>query len=567
MGVGSDPVTRTRVRVQHLIGLLLVLIGGTYVGLFVWLGLTFASVFLAFVIVIAQLGIFGFTRRGRPDLGGRIVSVSVFATITNAMIARGGMDSNSAAWLLIVPVLAFLMVGTRHGVFTSVAAAVTFVLVWAAEHFGLLMPPGLSEEVMHWLIIMDYPTIAMIIAGMLWVQSGVWDRVITQLDDANRQLIDEIAVRRRAEEEAIEAARARSAFLATMSHEIRTPLNGVLGLTDILLDSGLSQEQRQLATTVRGSGEQLRSLLNDVLDFSKIDSGHLDLEMMPVDLRGLCEGVVALWNGPAQERGLSLTLGIDESCPKWISSDPTRLRQILGNLVSNAIKFTPKGHVRIRVSGGERLTIAVEDTGIGLEEGAEARIFDPFRQADSSTTRNHGGTGLGLAICQRLTEAMKGNLSVSSVLGEGTTFTLDLPLKVLNSADAASTTLETVRLQGCVLVAEDNRVNQVVIRHQLERHGLHVMIAENGDHCVRMWGERRPDLILMDCQMPVMDGYTATRQIRAFDSDIPIIAVTANTLPGDRLRSIEAGMNGHLGKPIERDELTAVLQRWLRKSA
>lgn len=563
---GMDPVTRTRVRVQHLVGLLLVLIGGTYVALFVWLGLIFASWFLAIVIVIAQVGLFGFTRQGRPDIGGRIVSVSVFATITNALIARGGMDSNSAAWLLLVPVLAFLMVGSRHGVLTSVAAAVAFVAIWAAEHFNVAMPPGLPEEVCHWLIILDYPTIALTIAGMLWVQAGVWDRVISQLDQTNHQLIDEVVVRKRAEEAAYESARARSAFLAIMSHEIRTPLNGVLGLTDILMGTTLTNEQRQLTATVRDSGEQLRSLLNDVLDFSKIDSGHLDLEMMPVDLRSLCQAVVALWHGPAREQGLSLTVRFDESIPKWIRSDPTRLRQILGNLVSNAIKFTPSGHVLIHVRGGERLTIDVEDSGIGLEDGAEARIFEPFRQADNTTTRNHGGTGLGLAICRRLTEAMEGTLSVSSVLGQGTTFTLDLPLVILEPVAAPSNTDEALPLEGCVLVAEDNPVNQMVIRHKLERHGLRVLIAENGDHCVRMWGDRRPDLILMDCQMPVMDGYTATRRIRAIDPLTPIIAVTANTMPGDRKLSLEAGMNGHLGKPIEREELTAVLQQWLPKS-
>lgn len=564
----AGPVERAQIRVQHLIVLLHLTVGPIYLVIFTGLGLHYAVAVLFMTIVGAIAGLLFFTRRGRAHVGGVIVSVGFFLTITTALVARGGMTSNAAAWLLLAPVLAFMMVGPRHGVRIAAATAAVFIGLWGIEHAGVAMPPGLPTEAAHIMVVIDYPIVAGVIAALLWVQAGVWDRVIAQLDESNTQLRDEVVERERAERSAMDAARARYTFLATMSHEIRTPLNGVLGLTEVLLDTELDQDQLQLASTVRDSGQLLRALLDDVLDFSKIDSGRLEVEAVPINLHRLCEEVVELWRGPAGERNLRLQSVPEPDAPKWILGDPTKLKQVLGNLVSNAIKFTDQGHVRIVARGGTHLHLDVQDTGIGLEPSAAEHIFEPFRQADSTTTRRYGGTGLGLAICRRLAEAMQGQLTVRSTPGEGATFCLTLPLveaqpEVQDEVALQPKTQSNLLKGHRVLVAEDNPVNQVVVRRLLERHGVEVVMAADGEQCVQLWQEHQPDLILMDCQMPVCDGYDASRRIREAEGALPIIAVTANTMPGDRARSLDAGMNDHLGKPIRPAELETMLGRWL----
>ena len=564
----AGPVERAQVRVQHLIVLLHVTVGPVYLVIFGWLGLKVAVLTLVFTIAGAVVGLLRFTRRGQAHIGGIVVSVGFFATITTALVARGGMTSNSAAWLLLAPVLAFMMVGPRHGVHIGAATAAVFGGLWGIEQAGVPLPPGLPPDVARLMIPVDYPIIAGVIASLLWVQAGVWDRVIAQLDHSNTKLRDEVVERERAERSAMDAARARYTFLATMSHEIRTPLNGVLGLTEVLLHTELNKDQRELASTVRDSGQLLRALLDDVLDFSKIDSGRLEVEAVSINLHQLCEEVVDLWRGPAGERNLRLESVPEPDAPKWILGDPTKLKQVLGNLVSNAIKFTDQGHVHIVASGGTQLRLEVQDTGIGLEPSTAEHIFEPFRQADSTTTRRYGGTGLGLAICRRLAEAMQGQLTVRSTPGEGATFCLTLPLvetepDVQEDASLQPNAQPNLLEGHRVLVAEDNPVNQVVVRRLLERYGVQVVMAADGEQCVQLWQEHQPDLILMDCQMPVCDGYDASRRIREAQGELPIIAVTANTMPGDRARSLDAGMNDHLGKPIRPAELQAMLGRWL----
>jgi signal transduction histidine kinase len=538
------PGARARVRVQHLIALLQVLVGLPYVLLFVSSGVEWAVPVLLPVVFSSPAGLFTFTRRGRPDIGGRVVSVCGMLFISGCLVARGGMLSNAAAWMLVVPVFSNFMVGPRHGATMSLATAAVFAGMWTFESLGLPMHRGLPEGLLPYMPLIDYPAIALVLGGMLYVQAEIWET---------------------AEREAREAAQARYIFLATMSHEIRTPLNGVLGLTEVLLHSDLDPDQRQLAMTVRSSGKLLRSLLDDVLDYSKIDSGRLDIEHTPVDLEELCQELVQLWRGPAEEAGLTLSYTMTPEAPRWVLGDPTKLRQILGNLVSNAIKFTEKGSVTLEADAqGERLLLSVRDSGIGLSPEATTRIFEAFRQADGTTTRRYGGTGLGLAISQRLARFMGGDLEVRSEQGHGSTFTLKLPL--LHSVPD-TITAESPRplgsLQGLeVLVAEDNLVNQLVIRRLLERHGVEVRMVADGQACLAAWREQPPDIILMDCQMPVCDGYEATRQIRAQGGTLPIIALTANSMPGDRAQCLEAGMNDHLGKPINMEILELALARW-----
>ncbi|MED5373796.1 MAG: response regulator [Myxococcota bacterium] len=560
-----DPATRARLRVQHLVVLLYVLIGSAYVAGFHYAGLRITSITLALVILSSIASLFGLSRRGRIELGGRFISVAFYQQIVMTLIARGGMQSNSAAWLLLSPVLASYLVGPRHAARISAYTVIAYLGIWGAEMLGVPMPEGLPPELLPYMPALDYPAIAFAMGVFLYGQASIWEGVVRDLDQTNQAMGEQVREREKAEREAREAAQARYTFLATMSHEIRTPLNGVLGLTEVLLDTPLDREQRDLASTVRSSGRLLRALLDDVLDYSKIDSGHLELDLERVDLHALVHELLHLWEPTAKERGLELRASFEpDDQALWVRVDANKLRQILGNLISNALKFTDQGYVAVELSlRGQDLRLQVRDTGIGISPQAQTHIFTAFKQADSTTTRRFGGTGLGLSISQRLAVFLSGQLRVESEVGVGSTFILDLPITRVDGPQI-STTLDAVEdtLTGMrVLVAEDNPVNQMVITRLLEREGVTVQTADDGQQAIDAWKDNAPDAILMDCQMPVCDGYEATRQIRALGGTLPIVALTANSMPGDRARCIEAGMDEHLGKPID----TGLLARTLRK--
>lgn len=543
----AGPVQRARSRVQHLVAALLVVVGGPYTVFFQALGVWWAMAVLVPILSLGPVALLIWTRRGRPIRGGRVISTTVLIFIFGCLVARGGMMSNAAAWLLMAPIMATLIAGPRFGVFTGVLTGGLTALLWVYERTDLPMQPGFSHAWLEWLPLVDYPVMALVTACTVAIQATIWEQ---------------------AEAEANRAAQARYTFLATISHEIRTPLNGVLGLTDALLASDLDPEQRQLADTVRSSGTLLRALLDDVLDYSKMDSGRLELEEVPIDLAALGDEMARLWRAPADERGLVLDVQLHHAVASHVHGDPTKVRQILGNLLANALKFTERGSVTLAISHRqEGLSLEVRDTGIGIAPEALDHIFDAFRQADGTTTRRYGGTGLGLAISRRLARFMGGSLTVSSMIGMGTTFRLTLPYRPVEApAEPAPDTQTAVvedALRGLrVLVAEDNPVNQMVIVGQLQRLGIEAHVVPEGNQCVAAWREQRPDLILMDCQMPLCDGYEATRQIRAEGGRLPIIALTANSMPGDRARCVDAGMDDHLGKPLETSALVEALARW-----
>lgn len=354
------------------------------------------------------------------------------------------------------------------------------------------------------------------------------------------------------------AGKARMNFLSMMSHEIRTPLNGILGLSNLLMSLKQDSEQKMLTETVVGCGESLLVILNDILDISKLEAGALELENIPLELRGLVNETLKVFAVQASEKQINLTQEIMGE-PLWILGDPTRIRQVLNNLLSNAIKFTSDGGVELTVTQDNATTIiTVQDSGIGMTEAQQAKIFDAFVQADVSTTRTHGGSGLGLSIVQRLVEAMNGKIEVISQKDVGTTFVCSLPLPLTHPPlkDERFRTEQAAVLNLRVLLVEDNPVNQMLMVKILEKEGCVVEVANNGSQGVTMAEQGSWDIIIMDCQMPVMDGYEATRRIRGLDSEaatLPIIAMTANAMIGDRERCLEAGMTDYLTKPISKD--------------
>ena len=438
-----------------------------------------------------------------------------------------------------------------------------------------------------------------------------WLKIATQVGTQLGRIFERKQVEtalQQAKEAAEAGNRAKSEFLATMSHEIRTPMNGVIGFTNLLLDGPLTPEQREFAETIRSSSRALLTILNDILDFSRIEADKLEIEQQPFDLHTTIEEVAELIWHEAERKSLEIALRLDQRVPRVVVGDAGRVRQILLNLMGNAVKFTERGHVLVELSRdtGERLRIAVTDTGIGIPEEKQKGLFQKFAQADVSTTRRFGGTGLGLAIAKRLVELMGGNMSMTSEVGRGSIFSFTLPFQPDPSAEqdppfrvgqlyeaivrATSIATSDIAIAPApqqiesqspleshefapeaayhVLLADDSFVNRKLTRLMLENLGCRVDAVENGREALDLCERVAYDCIFMDCRMPEMDGFEAATEIRRRESArrVPIIAVTADAMVGDREKCLAAGMDAYLTKPLQPTDLKRVLAEWVYAS-
>jgi signal transduction histidine kinase/ActR/RegA family two-component response regulator len=429
------------------------------------------------------------------------------------------------------------------------------------------------------------------LGGLLTVARRAQQHIIEML--WRRFLMDRVVADKDAALEHSERQHAiKSQFVATMSHELRTPLHGILGLTRILLDDFPRDNQREQLALVHRSGDHLLSIINHILDFSKIDAGHLQIERHPFDLHELMQDVIKLTTVPARAKGLSLVGEVSLPCPCWVVGDASRVRQVLLNLVGNAIKFTDRGSILIRGVGDSttgHFVAEVHDSGIGIAECDLEAIFDPYKQAQNAIGNAMGGTGLGLTISREISRAMGGDITCKSAMGKGSVFSFSAILPAtqkLSTATLKHGLLKHPRvasdhdagfsdafLRGHVLLAEDNEVNALIVESQLKQLGLTVEVVRNGQeavHRLSLPNMPRLDLVLMDCQMPLMDGFECTRQLRAHERSLnlgrmPVIALTASAMAEDSERCLNAGMDAHLSKPFKDEELARLLRHYLTR--
>jgi two-component system, sensor histidine kinase len=513
---------------------------------------------VAMAVVFSSLYIQAYS--SQQLIASQLPLLAFWGAIVNAMLPIGIGDS-TWAWLLCLPAIATLTAGRIAGVVWAILCGLS---LWGFAYLDVVgyefasIPNSAAPD--PYTQVLEASMVLLMLTAAIFVFRTAQNNAEQRLSSTVNQLEREVHDRTLAETEARASEQAKSSFLAAMSHELRTPLNGVIGASQLLMDGELSSKKRELVNVVVQSSETLMELINNVLDLSRLDSKTIKLESVPLDLREILHAAVAPLSFQAKEKGLGFSLVIEEGVPQYVLGDPARLRQILLNLVGNAVKFTSKGEIKLEVDNAlERIRIKVSDTGIGIPKEAQASLFEPYVQANVSIMRKFGGSGLGLSIVKRLVAAMDGKVMVNSVPGEGSTFTVFLPLEPTSRTPGKAADKSVAMVPKLsVVVGDDNAVNSMVMSRMLEADGHDVVTLSNGKEVVHYLSSHKVDLVLLDLQMPVMDGVTALRKIRAMNNTnarVPVIAVTANVTQEKPEELLAQGMDAFLGKPFRQEEL------------
>ena len=526
------------------------------------------------------LGAYVLRRNGSVILAGNIIAFNFYWIVTFLAATNGGNGAPSLLWLTAHSLTTLFVTNRKSTAVWTGLNLLTICVFYFLDDLGFDAPQLLEPQMLHRLHFLG-------LLGLIVVVTLVG----FAYEAARIRSMHEMQIAYKAKDSAESATRSKSEFLARMSHEIRTPMNGILGMTELLLTTKLGEQQRAFAKTIYASAESLLFVVNDILDFSKIEAGKMELDIVEFNFHEVIGQTVEILSEPARRKGLVLVSDVPSELPAKLSGDPNRLRQVLINLIGNAIKFTQNGTVSVTVTLSEQtasrivLRAEVRDSGIGISAEDQKKIFESFSQVDGSNSRKYGGTGLGLAISKDIIKMMEGEIGVESQQGMGSTFWFTASFGLSStpsqtnpsSVETGTQDTESVHhsnlpdgrpLRGRVLLAEDNPINQELALLMLEYLGCKVDVAENGIEALELMSKASYSLVLMDCQMPLMDGFQTTQEIRDLDQSqgrprIPIIAVTANALASDRQACLAAGMDDYLSKPFKRSQLEELLNRWL----